>query len=63
MNVVQMENLPVNPDHVCTGEGDSITAPDVVRVQLGDLDVLNDDVGNTAIWRQRDKRNEDHSLC
>ena len=46
-----MENLPVNPNHVRAGQGDSITAPDVVRVQLGDLDVLNDDVGNTAIWR------------
>lgn len=34
----------VDPDHVCAVDGDSITAPDVVRVQLSDLDVLDDDV-------------------
>jgi hypothetical protein len=39
----------VDPNHVCTCNGDSITAPDVVGVQLGDLDVLNDDVRDAAI--------------
>jgi hypothetical protein len=34
----------VDPDHVGTIDGDGITTPDVVRVQLGDLDVLDDDV-------------------
>lgn len=41
----------VNPDHVGAVERDSITAPDVVRVQLGNLDVLDDNVvgaGNDA---------------
>jgi hypothetical protein len=34
----------VDPDHVGAVDGDGITAPDVVGVQLGDLDVLDDDV-------------------
>lgn len=34
----------VDPNHVCAVNRDRITSPDVVRVQLGDLDVLDDDV-------------------
>jgi hypothetical protein len=34
----------VDPNHVCAVDRDRITSPDVVRVQLGDLDVLDDDV-------------------
>lgn len=34
----------VDPDQVSAGEGDGITTPDVLGVQLGDADVLNDDV-------------------
>ena len=34
----------VDPHHVCTIQRDRIAAPYIVRVQLGDLDVLNNDV-------------------
>lgn len=34
----------VDPYQVRAGEGDGITAPDVLRVELGDMDVLHDDV-------------------
>jgi len=31
----------VDPDQVRTGKGDSITTPDVLRVQIRDVDILN----------------------
>lgn len=34
----------VNPDEVRSGKGDSITTPNVLVVQIADLDVLNNDV-------------------
>jgi len=34
----------VDPHHISTVKSDGITAPNVVRVELGDLDVLDDDV-------------------
>lgn len=34
----------VDPDQVGAGEGDGVTSPDVLRVQLRDTDVLDDDV-------------------
>lgn len=34
----------VDPDQVSAGQGDGITTPDVLGVQLGDTDVLDDDV-------------------
>jgi hypothetical protein len=34
----------VDPDHVSVIQGDGITTPDVVRVEVGDVDVLDDDV-------------------
>ena len=38
----------VNPDHVGAVDGDGITTPDVLRVDLGSTDVLDDDVLNAA---------------
>lgn len=38
----------VDPDHVSAGDGDSITTPDVLRVDLGEVDVLDDDVLDTV---------------
>lgn len=37
----------VDPDKVGAGKLNRITSPNVFRVQVGDLDVLDDDVGNT----------------
>lgn len=37
----------IDPDHVGAIKSDRITAPDVVRVQFGNLDVLDDDVAGT----------------
>ena len=34
----------VNPDQIRAGEGEGISTPDVLVVQVTDLDVLNDDV-------------------
>lgn len=34
----------VDPDQISAGQGDGITTPDVLGVQLGDADVLDDDV-------------------
>jgi hypothetical protein len=31
----------VNPDEVAAGEGDCVTAPDVLRVQLSNVDIPN----------------------
>ena len=38
----------VDPDHVDVVEGDGVAAPDVLRVELGDVDVLDDDVVDAA---------------
>lgn len=38
----------VDPDHVGTSQRDSITTPDVLRVELSDVDVLDNDVRNTV---------------
>jgi hypothetical protein len=37
----------VNPHHVAALQSDSITTPNVLRVQFGDVDVLQDDVAST----------------
>jgi hypothetical protein len=37
----------IDPHHVRTIEGDSITSPYVVRVDVRDVNVLNDDVART----------------
>lgn len=34
----------IDPDHVSAGDGDSITTPDVFRVDVGEVDILNDNV-------------------
>lgn len=34
----------VDPDEIRAGEGNGITSPDVLWVELGDVDVLDDDV-------------------
>lgn len=34
----------VDPDHVSAGDGDSITTPDVFRVDISEVDILNDNV-------------------
>lgn len=36
----------VDPDHIGTSNGDSITAPHVLRVDLSEVDVLDDNVLN-----------------
>ncbi|KAF7545500.1 hypothetical protein G7046_g9552 [Stylonectria norvegica] len=38
----------IDPDHVDVVEGDGIAAPDVLGVELGDVDVLDDDVAHAA---------------
>ncbi len=38
----------VDPDHVGVVQGDGISTPDVLRVEIGDVDVLDDDVLGTA---------------
>lgn len=38
----------INPDKVCTVQGDSITTPDVLRVEVRNVNILNDDVAGTA---------------
>jgi hypothetical protein len=37
----------IDPHHVTALQSDSITAPNVLWVQLGDVDVLQDDVAST----------------
>ena len=34
----------INPDAVCASKSDRVTTPDVLRVELSDVDVLNDDI-------------------
>lgn len=38
----------INPDHVGAVNGDGITTPDVLRVDLGETDILNNDVLDVA---------------
>lgn len=38
----------VDPDQVGAGEGDGIAAPDILRVQLSEVHVLDDDVLGTV---------------
>lgn len=38
----------VDPDHVGASKSDRIAAPDVLRVKLGDVDVLDDNILNTV---------------
>ena len=38
----------VDPDHVGTCQSNGIAAPDVLRVELGDVNVLDDDVLDTV---------------
>jgi hypothetical protein len=38
----------VDPDHVGVVQGDGVAAPDVLRVEVGDVDVLDDDVLDAA---------------
>lgn len=37
----------VDPDVAAAIQGNSITTPDILRVELGDVDVLNDYIGHT----------------
>lgn len=39
----------VDPDEVGAVQSDGITTPDVLRVQVGDPNVLDDDVRSTAL--------------
>jgi hypothetical protein len=39
----------VDPDHVRASQRDRVTAPDVLRVELGDVNVLDDDVFDTEV--------------
>lgn len=34
----------IDPDEISSGEGDGISSPDVLWVELGNVDVLDDDV-------------------
>lgn len=38
----------INPDKISTIQGDSITTPDVLRVKVRDVNVLNDNIAGTA---------------
>ena len=38
----------INPDKVSTVQGDSITAPNVLRVEVCNVNILNNDVAGTA---------------
>ena len=38
----------VDPDHVGVVQGDGVAAPNVLRVEVGDVDVLDDDVPDAA---------------
>lgn len=38
----------INPDEVSTVQGDGITTPDVLRVQICNMDVLDDNVAGTT---------------
>lgn len=42
----------VNPDFIRTVQTNSITTPDKLRVQLGDMNVLDDNVANTVLHLQ-----------
>ena len=44
----QVSGDVVNPDHVGAVDGDGITTPDVLRVDLSNADVLDDDVLDAA---------------
>lgn len=37
----------IDPDHITAIESDGITTPDVLRVELGDVNVLDDNVAGT----------------
>lgn len=38
----------VDPDLVSAVQSDSITTPDILRVQFGDVNVLNDDIADAV---------------
>lgn len=38
----------INPDHISTVQGDGITTPNILRVQVRNVNILNDDVAGTA---------------
>lgn len=38
----------INPDKVSTVQGDSITTPDVLRVEVRNVHILNNNVAGTA---------------
>lgn len=38
----------INPDKVSTVQGDGITTPDVLRIEVRNVHILNDDVAGTA---------------
>ena len=38
----------IDPDVVRVGKRDGITSPDIFRIEVSNLDVLDDDVGNTS---------------
>lgn len=38
----------INPDEVSTVQGDGITTPDVLRVQICNMDVLDDNIAGTT---------------
>jgi hypothetical protein len=44
----QRGSYVVDPDYVGTIYGDGIAAPNVLRVQVGDVDILDDDVAGAA---------------
>jgi hypothetical protein len=41
---VEIYGNVVDPDIICSVQGDSVSAPNVFRVDVGDLNVLEDDV-------------------
>lgn len=42
----------VDPDQIGAGESDSVTSPDVLGVELGDVDVLDNDVCGAVRYTQ-----------
>jgi hypothetical protein len=38
----------INPDHISTVQGDGIAAPNVLRIQVRNVNILNNDVAGTA---------------